>query len=427
MSILHLTSFIFNTKTTVKPCYLTSFLPNSSISNSRFRKFTIHSTFSSFNDPQDFFVPKSPGNKLNQNDSDSDDKQILFVDEWGERSEPDTRPGTKLSESDPPINDDEWGRGAELVGSSKNSGIEDEWGEKSYSEPRPVPTVSDSDPPRDEDEWIGAKPVGNNTDRVINESVSDNKTTLDPEPRPVTRLPVSDPPKGEEERVAELKRCLMDTVYGTEFGLRASSEMRAEALELVSQLEAANPTPSPVESPELLDGNWILAFTAFSELLPLLAVGTIPFLKVEKISQTISTSSLTIESSTTLSSPVATSSFSATAAFEVRSPSRIQVQFKEGTFNPPEVKSKINLPENVDIFGQKISLSPVQQSLGPLENAVAAIARAISGLPPLKIPIPGERTKSWLITTYLDKDLRISRGDGGLFVLVKEESSLLDQ
>ncbi|XP_075109421.1 plastoglobulin-1, chloroplastic-like [Nicotiana tabacum] len=420
MSILHSPSLIFNTKTTIKPYCLISFLPYSSISNFRFRKFTIHSSFSLFNDPQDFFVPKSPGNKLNQNDSNSDDKQISFVDEWGERSEPDTRPVTKLSESDPPINDDEWGRGAELVGSSNNPVIEDEWGEKSYPEPRPAPTVSDSDPPIDEDEWIGAKPVKN-------ESVSDNKTASDPETRPLTRLPVSDPPKGEEERVAELKRCLMDTVYRTEFGLRASSEIRAEALELVSQLEAANPTPSPVESPELLDGNWILVFTAFSELLPLLAVGTIPLLKVENISQAISTSNLTIENSTTLSSPFATSSFSANAAFEVRSPSRIQVEFKEGTVNPPEVKSKIDLPENVDIFGQTISLSPIQQSLGPLENVVAGIARAISGLPPLKIPIPGERTKSWLITTYLDKDLRISRGDGGLFVLVKEESSLLDQ
>jgi len=104
-----------------------------------------------------------------------------------------------------------------------------------------------------------------------------------------------------------------------------------------------------------------------------------------------------------------------------------QIEFKEGTFKPPEIKSKIDLPENMDIFGQNISLSPLQQSLGPLENAVAGIARTISGLPPLKVPIPGERTKSWLITTYLDSDLRISRGDGGLFVLVKEESSLLDQ
>lgn len=66
-------------------------------------------------------------------------------------------------------------------------------------------------------------------------------------------------------------------------------------------------------------------FTAFSELLPLLAVGNIPLLKVEKISQDINTNSLTIENATTLSSPVATLSFSATATFEVRSPSRIQV------------------------------------------------------------------------------------------------------
>lgn len=102
----------------------------------------------------------------------------------------------------------------------------------------------------------------------------------------------------------------------------------------------------------------------------------------------------------------------------------LQVEFKEGNFKPPEIKSNIDLPETVDVFGQKISLSPVQQSLGPLENAVAGIARAISGQPPLKIPIPGERTKSWLLTTYLDKDMRISRGDGGLFVLVKEGSSL---
>lgn len=56
----------------------------------------------------------------------------------------------------------------------------------------------------------------------------------------------------------ELKRALVDTVYGSDFGFRASAEVRAEALELVSQLEAANPTPAPTESPELLDGNWFL-------------------------------------------------------------------------------------------------------------------------------------------------------------------------
>ncbi|PHT72046.1 hypothetical protein T459_22831 [Capsicum annuum] len=76
-------------------------------------------------------------------------------------------------------------------------------------------------------------------------------------------------------------------------------------------------------------------FTAFSELLSILALGTIPLLKVEKISQAISTRSLTIENSTTLSSPVATLSFSATVAFEVQSPSRIQVTQDAQPFENP--------------------------------------------------------------------------------------------
>lgn len=105
----------------------------------------------------------------------------------------------------------------------------------------------------------------------------------------------------------------------------------------------------------------------------------------------------------------------------------MQVKFKEGVFPPPEISSSLDLPENIDIFGQKVDLLPVQRSLNPLQEAVANISRAISGQPPLKVPIPGERAQSWLVTTYLDRDLRISRGDGGLFVLAKEGSALLDQ
>ena len=106
----------------------------------------------------------------------------------------------------------------------------------------------------------------------------------------------------------------------------------------------------------------------------------------------------------------------------------MKVQFKEGSFEPPEISSSVNLPNQIAIFGQKISLGPVQQLLNPLQQAFASIAGSISGQPPLKVPIPGNnRAKSWLLTTYLDKDLRISRGDGGgLFVLAKEGSSLLD-
>ncbi|WMV40518.1 hypothetical protein MTR67_033903 [Solanum verrucosum] len=74
---------------------------------------------------------------------------------------------TKLSESDPPIDVDEWGR-AEL-GINNYSRIENEWDEKSFSELRHAKTTSDSDPSIDEDEWIRAKLTGNNIDKVRNQ------------------------------------------------------------------------------------------------------------------------------------------------------------------------------------------------------------------------------------------------------------------
>ncbi|KAL9271569.1 putative plastid-lipid-associated protein 3, chloroplastic [Drosera capensis] len=103
------------------------------------------------------------------------------------------------------------------------------------------------------------------------------------------------------------------------------------------------------------------------------------------------------------------------------------IQFQEGSFKPPEIKSKIDLPTNVDVFGQKINLSPVGQLLNPVQKAAADISSTISGLPPIRVPIPGEGAASWLLITYLDEDVRISRGDGGLFVLAREGSPLLQQ
>ncbi|KAF5460358.1 hypothetical protein F2P56_020236 [Juglans regia] len=301
---------------------------------------------------------------------------------------------------------------------SPNPRISDEWGEPSEPEPEPE---SPPDPPKNEDEWGGGGDTEEEKDdysAIGNGSPASAAATDRPE------VPTED---GFANKRAELKRCLVDTFYGTKFGFSAGPEVRAEVSELVSQLEAVNPTPAPTEAPGVLDGNWILLYTAFSELLPLLAAGTSPFLEVKEIRQTIDTNDLTVVNSTTLSSPFATLSFSASATFEVRSPTRIQVAFKEGTFQPPEIKSTIDLPENVNVFGQQINLSAVQQSLGPLQDAVGSISRVISGQPPLKVPIPGERTSSWLLTTYLDDDFRISRGDGGLFVLAKEGSPLLDQ
>ncbi|CAL9028832.1 unnamed protein product [Prunus brigantina] len=287
--------------------------------------------------------------------------------------------------------------------------ITDEWGDEAAPEAEPASKISESDPPQNEDEWGGG---GDDVVEIGNGSPAKAEAEIE---------------EKVDGKFSELKRALADTVYGTEFGFRAGSEVRAEVLELVNQLEAVNPNPAPTANPGLLDGNWVLLYTASSELVPLLAAGSTPLLKVSKIGQSIDTSSLTIVNSTTLSGPFATFSFSASASFEVRTPSRIQVEFKEGSVLPPKIKSSVDLPQEVDIFGQKINLSPVQRTLNPLQEAVASISRAISGQPPFKVSIPGERTKSWLLITYLDEDLRISRGDGGLFVLAREGSPLIVQ
>ncbi|KAL9664576.1 hypothetical protein QQ045_019981 [Rhodiola kirilowii] len=315
-------------------------------------------------------------------------------------------PTTTRLHSTPPANNSDYE--SDVPESATN--IVDEWGEKAEPERESELTrFTDADPAKDEDEW-GGDDFGNGK---IKEDVVETAAVVVEE---VT-----------DERIGDLKRALVDTVYGTNLGFGASVEVRAEVLELVNQLEAENPTPAPVEAPELLGGNWVLVYTAFSELLPLLALGTVPFLKVEKIRQDIDISSQTIVNSITVSSPFVSFSFSASASFEVRSPARIQVEFKEGTLKPPEITPKISLPTNLDIFGQRIDLSPLQPSINPVQDAVATISRAISGQPPLKLPIPGDRSQSWLITTFLDEDFRIGRGDGGLFVLAREGSSLLDQ
>ncbi|KAL0329036.1 UNVERIFIED_CONTAM: Plastoglobulin-1, chloroplastic [Sesamum radiatum] len=125
---------------------------------------------------------------------------------------------------------------------SEKPAFVDEWGEKSEPEPEPTSKFSGSDPPKDEDEWGGSEVELGNGSPVADVGVN---------------VGVKEDGDG---KLWELKRALVDTVYGSDLGFRVSAEVRAEAFELVSQLEAANPTPAPTENPELLDGNWVLVY-----------------------------------------------------------------------------------------------------------------------------------------------------------------------
>lgn len=230
----------------------------------------------------------------------------------------------------------------------------------------------------------------------------------------------------------ELKDVLKDTLWGVERGLSADSDTRAEINELISQIEARNPTPQPNEALDTLNGSWKLAYTSNSELVALLALGRLPFVEVGDITQLVNCTSKTVENRIQLSAPFSRTSLAATAAFEVRSPKLLQVQFQEGQVATPELLADFELPQTVDVLGNSVDLGPLRAALqpldGPLRAAVSQAGALLSNAPDLKFPIPSSsrQTSTWLLNTFVDRDLRISRGDGGsVFVMTKEPALAL--
>ncbi|KAI3836116.1 hypothetical protein MKW92_001304 [Papaver armeniacum] len=232
---------------------------------------------------------------------------------------------------------------------------------------------------------------------------------------------VAELPKNKE--VTNLKKDLVDLLYGTDRGLRVSSETSAQILELITQLEAKN---QPTQDLTLLNGKWILQYTSFTGLLLLLGRGTLPLVKVEEISQIIDSENLTVQNSVVFAGPLATTSLTTNAKFEVTSPKRLQIKFEEGIIGTPQLTDSIEFPESVEFLGQKIDFTPFKGLITPIQDTASSVIKSISSQPPLKIPITVTKRNRGLLTTYLDDELRISRGDGGtIFVLVKEGSSLL--
>ncbi|KAK9908266.1 hypothetical protein WJX75_005120 [Coccomyxa subellipsoidea] len=249
-------------------------------------------------------------------------------------------------------------------------------------------------------------------------------TFTPPPPPPPSPAPA---PKDEGADVPELKAQLLDSLFGTQRGLSASSEVRAEINELITQLEAKNPNPSLTEAEKVLDGQWKLVYTSNSELFGLLALSRLPFVSIGDITQKIEASTFTVENKVQLTVPFSRTSFSTTASFEVRSPKRLQVRFERGTVATPELLQDVELPSSVSVLGQPVDLTSLKEALMPAQNAaqdaIQQLARLVSQQPDLNFPITSDKAQAWLINTYLDEDTRITRGDGGsVFVLVKDVS-----
>ncbi len=190
-------------------------------------------------------------------------------------------------------------------------------------------------------------------------------------------------------------------------------------------------------------GVWKLAYTSSSELVPLLALGKLPFVTVGDVTQTISTDNLTgvtsAVNSVSFAVPFSTTSVSTTAAVDVVSAKRVAVRFERGRVATPQIASDLSslrdeIPESVSVGGRTVDLSGVKAALlVPAVEAAGGIVRRLSGAlsraPDLDFALPkSEKATTWLINTYIDEDTRIARGDGGsVFVMVKEEEEELQQ
>ncbi|KAK7245912.1 hypothetical protein RIF29_40766 [Crotalaria pallida] len=230
----------------------------------------------------------------------------------------------------------------------------------------------------------------------------------------------------EEKDVERLKKTLIEAFDGTDRGLQAKRDERGEIVELINQLETLNPTPVPTDALTLLDGKWTLAYTSCASLFPFLAKATGPLFSVAKISQTIDSENFAVQNSVQIAFPLGTTAVGTNATFEVRSAKRVEVKIEEGVIGTPQLTDSLVIPDEVEILGHNIDLTPIKGILITIQDTADSVAKSISSQPPLKIPISRLHAQSWLLTTYLDEELRISRDDGGsVFVLIKEGSSLL--
>lgn len=188
---------------------------------------------------------------------------------------------------------------------------------------------------------------------------------------------------------------LLEAIAGKNRGLLATETDRVAILAAVARLEDRNPTPRPVEATDLLEGNWRLLFTTSNELL---TFGRLPLLPLGQIYQCVRTATTRIYNIAEVSEvPFLESLVSVCAQFEPVNERRVNVKFERFIIGSRR------------LIGYQSPSSFIQQ-----------IESGKKFFPAIDFGIENRDRQGWLDITYLDKDLRIGRGnEGSVFVLTK--------
>ena len=190
------------------------------------------------------------------------------------------------------------------------------------------------------------------------------------------------------------KANLINAIAPVNRGLQMTENQRKAIFSAVAYLEELNPNSAPNQTPELLDGNWLLLFTTSQELL---GIDRFPLYKLGNIYQCLRVAEGKIFNVAEIKGlPLLGGLVSVCANFTVVSEKQIKVNFER-------------------------LVAGSQSLIGYRDvNSFIDTLRSPKKLFAIDFQIKRENQKGWLETTYLDQDLRIGRGnEGNLFVLRK--------
>eukprot|EP01024_Parvocaulis_polyphysoides_P042283 TRINITY_DN3869_c1_g3_i2.p1 TRINITY_DN3869_c1_g3~~TRINITY_DN3869_c1_g3_i2.p1 ORF type:complete len:366 (-),score=55.10 TRINITY_DN3869_c1_g3_i2:256-1254(-) len=225
--------------------------------------------------------------------------------------------------------------------------------------------------------------------------------------------------------IETLKGALLDSLQKADRGRRVSKDERGEIDEYIVQLEAKNPTPAPTEMTEMLSGKWKLVYTSNPRFLNAF---NLPSLELGDIFQTIDMSTLTLENRVEFSVPLFNSAFDVQASLKVLSPKRLLVKFEKRIFERPALQDDFTVPNEVNVLGQTINISQINQPLTPVYEALfGQIEDVLRNTSNLEFPVDSQQASSQLLTVYLDEELRISKtSNGTVYVSVKVKPEELE-
>jgi hypothetical protein len=198
-------------------------------------------------------------------------------------------------------------------------------------------------------------------------------------------------------KIVSKKSELLEAIAGKNRGLLANEIDNVRVLAAIQQLEDCNPTPQPIQARELLEGDWRLLYTTSKGILGL---DRIPLFKLGQIYQCIRTAEAKVYNiAEIIGLPFLEGLVSVAATFEPVSERRVNVMFE---------RSIVGLQR---FFSYNTPSKFIQQ----IESGKKFL--------PLDFSIERQEQKGWLDITYLDRDMRIGRGnEGNVFVLTKESS-----